>query len=65
MEAKTEKKTRISKDLVPVVASKRTTGGMGYFNMWIGLSIIIATFAVGGEGIQQMHLPVKETFFRR
>lgn len=49
-------KTKVSKDLIPIINAKRTTGPFGYFNVWIGLSIIIATFAVGGEGISQMKL---------
>jgi NCS1 family nucleobase:cation symporter-1 len=52
----TQTQGKISKDLIPVAFRDRKTGGGGYFNLWIGLSVIIATFAVGGEGIVQMPL---------
>ena len=51
MSNRTEKKqtTKISPDLLPVTLSGKTAGTIGYFNVWIGIGIIIATFAVGGE----------------
>lgn len=43
------KKNTISKDLIPVSFANKNTGTLGYFNVWIGIGIIIATFAIGGE----------------
>ncbi len=40
---------QISKDLIPVTTKMKNTGAVGFFNVWIGIGIIIATFAIGGE----------------
>jgi len=47
---------KISKDLIPTTQAQRKTGVLGYLNIWIGLAIILATFAVGGEVIYQANL---------
>ena len=44
-----KKGTKISRDLLPVTLAEKNAGTLGYFNVWIGIGIIIATFAVGGE----------------
>lgn len=54
-QAKVSKKL-VSKDLIPTIQSNRKTGIIGYFNIWIGLAIILATFAVGGEVVYQANL---------
>ena len=58
MSNRTEKKqtTKISPDLLPVTLSGKTAGTIGYFNVWIGIGIIIATFAVGGEAAYYCNL---------
>ena len=47
---------KISPDLLPVTLSGKTSGTLGYFNVWIGIGIIIATFAVGGEAAYYCNL---------
>lgn len=57
MSNKTETKaTKISPDLLPVTLSGKNAGALGYFNIWIGIGIIIATFAVGGEAAYYCNL---------
>ena len=51
-----KKAAKISSDLLPVTLSGKNTGGLGYFNVWIGIGIIIATFAVGGEAAYYCNL---------
>lgn len=51
-----EKQVKISPDLLPVTLSGKTAGTIGYFNVWIGIGIIIATFAVGGEAAYYCNL---------
>ncbi len=46
----------ISKDLIPRVFKQKKTGHFGYFNIWVGLAVILATFEVGGEAIVQINL---------
>lgn len=47
---------KISKDLIPTTQKDRKTGSFGYFNIWIGLAIIIASFSVGGEAVYEVNL---------
>ena len=54
-----KKAAKISSDLLPVTLSGKNTGGLGYFNVWIGIGIIIATFAVGGEAAYYCNLDRK------
>lgn len=49
-------KKQISKDLIPTTQADRKTKGLGYFNIWIGIAIILATFAVGGEAVYLVSL---------
>ena len=46
----------ISKDLIPRKMKQRLTGSLGYFNVWVGLAVIIATFEVGGQALVQINL---------
>lgn len=57
MEQNTSKNVKqISKDLIPVTTKMKNTGTLGFFNVWIGIGIIIATFAIGGEAAQYCSL---------
>ena len=51
-----EKKHVISPDLIPITLDKKNTGAVGYFNIWVGIGIIIATFSVGGEAARYCNL---------
>lgn len=51
-----KKQNEISKDLLPITHASRNVGMRGYFFVWVGLSVIIATFALGGDGVQSMGL---------
>lgn len=48
--------SKIPKDLVPIAHSNRNVGMLGYSFVWVGLSVIISTFAVGGSGVESMTL---------
>lgn len=50
------KSPKISPELLPVTFSGKNAGTVGYFNVWIGIGIIIATFAVGGEAAYYCNL---------
>lgn len=50
------KNTQIPKDLVPIAHSSKNVGMLGYSFVWVGLSVIISTFAVGGSGVESMTL---------
>lgn len=46
----------ISKDILPVKGGQRVISGFGFFNIWVGMAVIIATFLIGGNGIDSMSL---------
>lgn len=46
----------ISRDIIPVQGKDRVISGFGFFNIWIGMAVIIATFAIGGNGIDSMSI---------
>ena len=48
--------TMITQDLIPKRISDRRTGHLGYFNIWVGLAVILATFSVGGEGVYLVNM---------
>ena len=39
-----EKSSLISKDILPITSSKRTLGGLGFANIWIGMAIVLSSF---------------------
>ena len=45
-----------SPDLLPVAHSKRKISTMGFSVMWVGMAVVLAAFAIGGAGVQQMPL---------
>ncbi|KKE80040.1 nitrate reductase [Bacilli bacterium] len=46
-----------SKDLLPIHHNERKIGVRGFFMMWIGMAILLATFDIGASGIQGISLP--------
>jgi NCS1 family nucleobase:cation symporter-1 len=46
----------ISKEILPVKSSQRVISGYGFFNIWVGMAVIIATFMIGGNGIDSMSI---------
>lgn len=46
----------LSKDNLPITHESRNVGMLGYFFVWVGMAVIIATFAVGGDGVSMMRL---------
>jgi NCS1 family nucleobase:cation symporter-1 len=50
------KNSLISKDIVPTLAKQRVISGVGFFNIWVGMAVIIATFQIGANGIDSMSL---------
>ncbi|WP_077328757.1 NCS1 family transporter [Virgibacillus siamensis] len=56
---KTNKKNSYLKspDLLPTGYHERKIGIMGFFAMWIGMAILLATFDIGASGVQSISLP--------
>ncbi|WP_373895518.1 NCS1 family transporter [Virgibacillus sp. CBA3643] len=46
-----------SPDLLPISYNHRKIGIMGFFAMWIGMAILLATFDIGASGVQSISLP--------
>jgi NCS1 family nucleobase:cation symporter-1 len=46
----------ISKEILPVKGGQRVISGLGFFNIWVGMAVIIATFLIGGNGIDSMSI---------
>jgi NCS1 family nucleobase:cation symporter-1 len=53
---KTKNGSLISKEILPVKGSQRVISGYGFFNIWVGMAVIIATFMIGGNGIDSMSI---------
>lgn len=51
-----EQENRQNSELLPLPYAERTASKWSYFCMWIGISVIIATFSLGGEGVQNIKL---------
>ncbi|MED4205746.1 NCS1 family transporter [Neobacillus mesonae] len=51
-----KKNNLIKKDNIPIPHSSRNVGMLGYSFVWVGIAVIIATFALGGDGVQTMKL---------
>lgn len=54
--ASNEKNHLISKDIVPTKHRERVISGLGFFNIWVGMAVIIATFQIGANGIESMSI---------
>lgn len=51
-----KKNSLITKDIVPTLKRHRIITGFGFFNIWVGMAVIIATFQIGANGIESMSL---------
>lgn len=51
---KTSVNTLVSEDIVPITSVKRSLGGLGFANIWIGMAIVISVFSFGASGIEGM-----------
>ncbi|MCL7749972.1 NCS1 family transporter [Halalkalibacter alkaliphilus] len=51
-----KRNTLISKDILPTFHKQRVVSGLGFFNIWVGMAVIIATFQIGANGIDSMSL---------
>ena len=49
---------KLNRELLPASKGERAMGLGGYFALWVGFAVIIATFSVGGTGVQAMTLPL-------
>jgi nucleobase:cation symporter-1, NCS1 family len=47
-----------SSDLLPIQQKDRKLTKLGYSFMWVGMVVVLATFAIGGAGIQSLSLPL-------
>lgn len=45
-----------SPDLLPIKQDERNIGMFGFAVIWVGMAIVLAAFAIGGGGIQQLPL---------
>ena len=48
--------TLISEDILPIVSTRRSLGGLGFANIWIGMAIVISVFSFGASGIEGMSI---------
>ena len=53
---KTSVNTLVSEDIVPITSVKRSLGGLGFANIWIGMAIVISVFSFGASGIEGMSI---------
>lgn len=53
---RTSANTLISEDIVPITSMKRSLGGLGFANIWIGMAIVISVFSFGASGIEGMSI---------
>lgn len=53
---KTLVNTLVSEDIVPITSVKRSLGGLGFANIWIGMAIVISVFSFGASGIEGMSI---------
>lgn len=56
MEKKRENNGLISEDILPIPSGKRSLGGLGFANIWIGMAIVISVFSFGASGIDGMNI---------
>ncbi|WP_064093625.1 NCS1 family transporter [Rossellomorea aquimaris] len=47
-----------SPDLLPIKESERKITKLGYSFMWVGMVVVLATFAIGGAGVMSLPLPL-------
>ncbi len=56
MSKESTKNTLISEDILPITSKKRSLGGLGFANIWIGMAIVISVFSFGASGIDGMNI---------
>jgi nucleobase:cation symporter-1, NCS1 family len=47
-----------SPDLFPIQQKDRKITSLGYSFMWVGMVVVLATFAIGGAGVMSLPLPM-------
>ncbi|MFD1736498.1 NCS1 family transporter [Bacillus salitolerans] len=47
-----------SPDLLPISEKDRKITPLGYSFMWVGMVVVLATFAIGGAGVMSLPLPM-------
>ena len=47
-----------SPDLLPISQNDRKITTLGFSFMWVGMVVVLATFAIGGAGVQSLPLPM-------
>lgn len=47
-----------SSDLLPIHQKDRKVTKIGYSFMWVGMVVVLATFAIGGAGVKSLSLPL-------
>lgn len=47
-----------SPDLFPIQQKDRKITSLGYSFMWVGMVVVLATFAIGGAGVMSLPLPL-------
>jgi NCS1 family nucleobase:cation symporter-1 len=47
-----------STDLLPISQKDRKITPLGYSFMWVGMVVVLATFAIGGAGVMSLPLPM-------
>jgi nucleobase:cation symporter-1, NCS1 family len=47
-----------SPDLLPIKENERKITKLGYSFMWVGMVVVLATFAIGGAGVISLPLPL-------
>jgi nucleobase:cation symporter-1, NCS1 family len=47
-----------SPDLLPIPQHERKITTLGFAFMWVGMVVVLATFAIGGAGVQSLPLPL-------
>jgi len=45
-----------SPDLLPIPHSGKTIGALGFAFIWVGMAVVLAAFAIGGAGVQNLSL---------
>jgi NCS1 family nucleobase:cation symporter-1 len=45
-----------SSDLLPILHSERKISTLGFSFMWVGMAVVLATFAIGGAGVGSVSL---------
>ena len=53
---RTSANTLVSEDIVPITSVKRSLGGLGFANLWIGMAIVLSVFSFGASGIEGMSI---------